>query len=104
MSFGERLTVAMARKRVTMKHLGEKCGATAQAVFKWTHEEAMPSSGKLLVICKELDCSIEWLFAPEPLDFHSTETAPQGRHAKYWVREAIGELCEQGLLHKGGHA
>lgn len=35
---------------------------------------------------------------PEPLDFQSTARAPQGRHAMYWVREAIAELREIGYL------
>lgn len=95
---GERLRVARARARFTMADLAIVCDCTPQAVMKWEADKAMPDSRKFLAICRALDVSAEWLMAGEPLDFHSTETAPQGRHAKYWVREAIGELREAGFL------
>ena len=95
---GERLRVARARARLSMSALGAVCGCTAQAVKKWEANEAMPSSSKFIAICAALDVSAEWLIDGTPLDFHSTETAPQGRHAKYWVREAIAELRETGVM------
>lgn len=96
--FGERLRVARARARMSLRAVGEQVGVTGQAVKKYEDDVAMPSSKVLLNLCECLDVSMEWLMAPEPLDFHSSETAPQGRHAKYWVREAIGELREIGYL------
>lgn len=95
---GERLRVARARARLTMADVARACGRTAQAVKKWEHDETMPDSRKFLVLCGLLDVSPEWLVDGAPLDFRSTETAPQGRHAKYWVREAIAEMRELGLL------
>ena len=53
---------------------------------------------RFLALCKTLDVSPEWLMDGTPLDFHSTAKAPQGRHAKYWIREAVGELQEIGIL------
>ena len=98
--FGERLRVARARSRKTMAGLGAECGVSPQAVNKYEDDICMPTSRALLAICKSLDVSPEWLMDPTPLDFHSTAHAPQGRHAKYWVREAISEMQEQGLLRK----
>lgn len=95
---GERLRVARARARMTLRDVGAACGVTAQAVKKWEDDLSMPSSSAFISLCRELDVSSEWLICGEPLDFRSTKTAPQGRHAKYWVREAIGEMIEQGLL------
>jgi transcriptional regulator with XRE-family HTH domain len=94
---GERLRAARGRARLTLRHVASACGVTPQAVNKWEDDTAMPTSGKFMVLCKILDVSPEWLIAG-PLDFHSTETAPQGVHAKYWVREAIAELKEQGII------
>lgn len=91
--FGERLRVARARARLTMVDLARECGCTPQAVFKWEQDKAMPNSSKFLKLCEALDVSAEWLMDAAPLDFHSTERAPQGRHAKYWVREALAELA-----------
>jgi transcriptional regulator with XRE-family HTH domain len=96
--FAERLRAAMGARRVTMAALGAECGVTAQAVHKWTSGKAMPSSAQFMAICRMLGVSHEWLFAPDFMDWESAERAPQGRHAKYWVREAVAELKEQGIL------
>ena len=98
---GERLIVARARARMTMRDVAQRCECTAQAVKKWEHDEAMPSPSKLIKLCEIYDVSMEWLFAPEPLDFHSTETAPQSRHAKYWLREALEQVLLEKLIGRG---
>ena len=94
---GERLRAARGRARKTLRDVAAACGVTPQAVKKWEDDTAMPASSKIVALCKCLDCSIEWIM-DGPLDFHSTPSAPQGVHAKYWVRHAIAELIEQGLL------
>ena len=93
---GERIRVARARSRLTMRDVADACDCTAQAVMKWEADKMMQTSGKLLTLCRILDCSIEWLMDPKPLDFHSNEQAPQGRHAKYWVRAALDEIALEG--------
>ena len=94
---GERLRAARGRARRTLRDVAHVCECSPQAVEKWEDDTAMPNSRKLLAICRLLDISMEWILGG-PLDFHSTEAAPQGVHAKYWVREAVAELKEQGLL------
>ena len=96
--FGERVRVARARARMTMAQLGDVMGVSPQMVLKYENDKSMPSSSALGKMCKALDVSLEWIMCPDPLDFRSTETAPQGRHAKYWVREAVAELRESGHL------
>lgn len=91
MAFSERFRVARARAGFTLADVGRACGVSAQAVKKWEDGTSYPRSSALGIICHEFDCSIEWLMCPDPLDFHSTEAAPQGRHAKYWVRAAMDE-------------
>ena len=95
---GERLRVARARQKLTLRDVAVACGCTAQAVKKWEDDISMPDSKKFIKLIAILDISAEWLIAGTPLDFRSTEEAPQGRHAKYWVREAVAELKEQGIL------
>jgi transcriptional regulator with XRE-family HTH domain len=97
-AFPERLRALMGANRITLARLGAECGVTPQAVKKWCDGEAMPSAKALLAISRFAGCSIEWLMDPSPMDWHSAEHAPQGRHAKYWVREAIVELQQQGLI------
>lgn len=95
---GERLRVARARARMTMADVAQHCGCTAQAVKKWEHDQSMPNSQRLILLCDLYNISAEWLIDPAPLDFHSTGRAPQGRHAKYWVREALAEMMQEGLV------
>lgn len=97
-AFAERLRAVIAARRARRPELARLCGVTPQAVQKWCDGAAMPSSGSFLTICKHLNCSAEWLLYGHALDFHGTQTAPDGKHAKYWVREALAELKEQGLL------
>jgi len=89
---GERFRVARTRHGHTLKDVGAACGVSAQAALKWEQGKAMPSSKALMAFCALTDCSPEWLLSGDPLDFHSTESAPQGRHAKYWVQEALAEI------------
>lgn len=90
--FAERVAAARGRKRLTLRQVADACSVTPQAVKKWEDGDCYPSSGALLAFAKMADCSVEWLMDYRPLDFHSTEDAPQGRHAKYWVRAALAEL------------
>ena len=96
--FGERLRVARARARLSMAALGRIAEVTPQAIKKYEDDECVPNSRSMLKICAALDVSVEWLMDQSPLDFRSTAEAPDGRHAKYWVREAIAELKECGEL------
>lgn len=92
--FSERLIVARCRAGHTMKSAAALVGITPQAYMKYEKDKAMPNSGSLMTFCREFDCSMEWLLEPAPLDFQSTNQCPQGRHAKYWIREALDELTD----------
>jgi len=96
--FAERLRAVMGARRLTLRSIADACGVTPQAVHKWRNGSAMPSSRQFIKICEICDCSHEWLFASSHMDWESSDEAPQGRHAKYWVREAIAEMREQGWL------
>jgi len=93
MGISERIRAARGRSGLTLKELAAKCGVSANLAFKWEHDQSVPNSSCLVTMSKVLDCSMEWLMDSGPLDFHSTEKAPQGKHAKYWVREALYELA-----------
>ena len=92
--FAERVAAARGRKRLTLRDVANACDVTPQAVKKWEDGVCYPSSGALIAFAKIADCSVEWLMDYRPLDFRSTAEAPQGRHAKYWVRAALDELME----------
>lgn len=90
--FAERFAAARGRKGLTLRDIASACNVTPQAVKKWEDGLCYPSSGALIAFARMADCSVEWLMDYRPLDFHSTDEAPQGRHAKYWVRAALEEL------------
>ena len=92
MAISERIRAARGRSGLTMRQVASECGVSAQLVFKWESGASFPNSSCLIAMCRLFDCSAEWLMDPRPLDFHSTESAPDGKHAKYWVREALNEL------------
>lgn len=94
--FAERFAAARGRKGLTLRDVATACNVTPQAVKKWGDGICYPTSGALVAFAKMADCSVEWLMDYRPLDFHSTEDAPQGRHAKYWVRAALDELQAAG--------
>ena len=98
LGFSQRLRAIRGARSMTMADLAKACDCTPQAVMKWESGQNLPDSRRFVALCEALDCSHEWLFCPDPLDFESTATSPQGRHAKYWVREAIAELREQGFF------
>ena len=87
----ERFKVARARAGLTLQEVARICDVTPQAVKKWEDGYCMPSSRRLMDLCVAFDCSLEWIMNPNRLDFHSTEEAPQGLHAKYWVGRAMDE-------------
>lgn len=93
--FAERFAAARGRKGLTLRDVAQACNVTPQAVKKWEDGVCHPSSGALVSFAALADCSVEWLMHYAPLDFHSTQEAPQGRHAKYWVRAALAELSAE---------
>lgn len=96
--FAERLRAVMGAKRISRKALAARCDMSVSTVQKWMDGHSTPPAAALLVICDMAGCSLEWIMAPQPMDWVSTADAPQGKHAKYWVREAIAELRDQGEL------
>jgi len=96
--FSQRLRSAMGVRNVTLRDLAAEIGVSPQAVKKYRDGDCLPSSSKLIKLTAYLDVSMEWILHPYDLDMQSTDDAPQGRHAKYWVREAVVELKKQGLI------
>lgn len=101
----ERLRVARARKSLHIWQVAQAADATVRTmdrVESGSLPSWMPTSANLIALAEVLDVSVEWLTDTAPLEFRSTERAPDGRHAKYWVREAVLELREEGLLPSAG--
>lgn len=64
---GERLRVARAKARKTLRDVAAECGVSAQAVKKYEDNICMPNSTAFLALCRCLDVSGEWLMDATPL-------------------------------------
>ena len=65
--------IAERRKEVnlTQSQLAEKLGITDRAVSKWENGKAMPDSGIMLDLCKELKISVNELLSGEVLEMNN---------------------------------
>lgn len=65
MSFAENLRKSRNKKDLTQEKLAELLEVSRQAVSKWEQGSGYPEIEKLLLIAKELEISIDWLFTEE---------------------------------------
>ena len=65
MSFGERLKNARDAKRLSQEELAEIMGVSRQTVSDWERDEKMPSGKRIALLSKELEVSLDTLFADE---------------------------------------
>ena len=70
---GERIREARKRKGLSQEQLGEKLGLSFQAVSTWETGKFIPDSEHLLILAKELDLSLDGLFAEKE---HRWELGP----------------------------
>lgn len=65
MSFGEKLKNAREAKRLSQEELAEKMDVSRQTISSWELDQKMPTSDRLAAISKELEVSLDSLFADE---------------------------------------
>ena len=73
-SFGARLRQAREAAGMTLEAVGKAVGVTPQAVYRWEHDSAMPSSDRLSALSKTLDTSVTFLLTGTDQDVHRTTT------------------------------
>ncbi len=83
MGFAENLKEIRKQKNITQEELAEMLNVSRQAVSKWEAGNGYPETEKLLIIAKELNISLDFLFSDEP---NTTEEktivcAPSGKIA-----------------------
>ena len=66
---GKRIREARQRKGLSQEQLGEKLGVSFQAVSTWETGKYIPDSEHLPALAKELDVSLDALFAEEEKDW-----------------------------------
>ena len=65
MSFAENLRQSRNKRNLTQEELAELLDVSRQAVSKWEQGSGYPEIEKLILIAKELEISLDWLFAEE---------------------------------------
>jgi len=70
MSFGERLAAARQKKKMTQTELGKGLGtdgadAGKQVIYGWEKNQHYPRVDQLMLICKKLDVSADFLLFGE---------------------------------------
>lgn len=63
MSFAENLKTIRKKRNITQEQLADILGVSRQAVSKWESEGGYPETEKLLLLAKEMNVSLDYLFS-----------------------------------------
>ncbi|MCR4584400.1 MAG: helix-turn-helix domain-containing protein [Lachnospiraceae bacterium] len=89
MTISDRIFERLKQLGLTQKEFSEKTGILQSTISEWKKKGTNPSSDKILIICRVLDISPEWLLSGvDP-------AASRGRNQKYYVVDVntdTGEL------------
>ncbi len=83
---GERIRAARKAKNLSQDKLGEKLGVTFQAVSTWERGEFVPDSEHLPALAKELDVSLDALFAEGKKDWELKKVNSDADHMFTFVK------------------
>lgn len=79
-TFADRLRSAREAAQLTLDAVGKAVGVTPQAVYRWEHGKAMPSSDKLSRLARMLNVTPDFLLTgTEALRHHATHGRGGGR-------------------------
>ena len=79
MTISERIFERLKLLSMTQKEFSEKTGILQSTISEWKKKKTNPSSDKILVICKVLDVTPEWLLSGvDP-------AASRAKNQKYYV-------------------
>ncbi|MCR5118983.1 MAG: helix-turn-helix transcriptional regulator [Lachnospiraceae bacterium] len=89
MTISDRIFERLKQLSMTQKEFSEKTGILQSTISEWKKKRTNPSSDKILIICKVLDVSSDWLLSGvDP-------AASRGRNQRYYVIDVdtdTGEL------------
>ncbi|BDX04623.1 helix-turn-helix domain-containing protein [Planctobacterium marinum] len=93
--FAERLERARKAAGLSMKALGGEIGLSANAIKKYEHGEAMPSSSNLLKLAKALDVRTEYFFRPTKVQLEGVEYRKRASTPKKTLARINGDVLDQ---------
>jgi Zn-dependent peptidase ImmA (M78 family)/transcriptional regulator with XRE-family HTH domain len=93
--FSERLGRARKAAGLSMKDLAERVGISANAVKKYEHGTAMPSSGNLLKLAKALNVRTEYFFRPAKVLIEGIEYRKRASTSQKLLDRINGDVLDQ---------
>lgn len=93
--FAERLGRARKAAGLSMKALGSQIGLSANAIKKYEHGDAMPSSSNLLKLAKALDVRTEYFFRPTKVQLEGVEYRKRASTPKKTLDRINGDVIDQ---------
>ena len=96
--FSERLMRARKAAGMSMNALGIAIGVSANAIKKYEHGEAMPSSGKLYKLAKTLGVRSEYFFRPTKVELGHVEYRKRSNTPQKTLDRINGDVLDQAEL------
>ena len=63
MTIGDRIFERLKQINMSQKVFSEKTGISQSTISEWKSKRTNPTSEKIMIICKVLDCTPEWLLS-----------------------------------------
>lgn len=96
--FAERLVRARKASGLSMSDLGKAVGVSANAIKKYEHGEAMPTSGKLYKLSKTLGVRSEYFFRPTKVQLEGVEYRKRSNTPKKTLDRINSDVLDQAEL------
>lgn len=93
--FAERLKRARKASGLSMQALGREVGLSANAIKKYEHDEAMPSSGNLLKLASVLGVRTEYFFRPTQIALEAVEYRKHASVGARLLNRIDGDVVDQ---------
>ena len=75
MTIRDRIFEKLAERNMTQKDFSEKTGIPQTTVSDWKKKKTNPTAEKIMIICKVLDITPEWLLSG--VEIHGSRSNPQ---------------------------
>lgn len=97
-TIGQRIKQAREAKGLSAKQLARLVGVETGTVYKWEADKALPRPENAQQAAAELDVSLSWLLALEPVEASTDGLARELRDLQEEIRELRRELRRLGPL------
>lgn len=93
--FAKRLAIARKASSLSMKALANSVGLSANAIKKYEHGDAMPSSSNLIKLSKALNVRTEYFFRPMDVQIEGVEYRKRANIPQKTLQRIHGDVIEQ---------